>query len=144
MVQHAAGRTRTLLSESAQLVDDSDHSVGWSRTSVDSANNSGSVIGVLCRYRTFGLSAKSVAARIAPVREPEIFLTIAAMHATVIANDATEIAIANAPVRYIQSICIGSAFSTCGSGSHTAPICSQLGVRLSKMRRATTRWALAS
>ena len=51
---------------------------------------------------------------------------------------------ADAPVRYIQSICTGSALSTCGSGSHTAPICSQLGVRLSKMRRATTRCALAS
>ena len=44
-----------------------------------------------------------------------------------IANETIEIAIADAPVRYIQSICTGSMLSRCGSGSHTAPICSQLG-----------------
>ncbi len=69
---------------------------------------------------------------------------MAETQATVIANETIEIAIADAPVRYIQSIWTGSALSRCGSGSHTAPICSQPGVRLSKIRRATTRCALAS
>ena len=108
-------------------MDDVAHWARCSTTSADSANNSGSVIGVLCRYSTFGLNAKSVAARIAPVREPVTARTMAEMHATVIANEAIEIAIADAPVRYSQSICTGSALSRCGNGSHTAPICSQLG-----------------
>ena len=38
----------------------------------------------------------------------------------------------------------GAAFSRWGSGSHTAPICHQPGRSESTMRRATTRWPLAS
>ena len=51
---------------------------------------------------------------------------------------------ADAPERYQPSTCTGSMFRTCGSGSQTAPICCQPGVRLSRMRRATTRCARAS
>ncbi len=51
---------------------------------------------------------------------------------------------ADAPLRYHASTCTGSMLSTCGSGSHTAPICCQPGIRLSRIRRATTRCARAS
>ena len=78
------------------------------------------------------------------MREPVIVLINCARLAAVIAKQTIEMAIADAPVRYIQSIWTGSALRTWGSGSQTAPICSQLGVRLSKIRRATTRCALAS
>jgi hypothetical protein len=53
MVQPAAARIRAVsaIAQSARC----------SATSADSANSSGSVIGVLCRYSTFGLTAKSAA-----------------------------------------------------------------------------------
>jgi hypothetical protein len=56
----------------------------------------------------------------------------------------TEIAIADAPLRYIESNWTGSMLRRCGSGSQTAPTCCHPGVRLSMMRRATTRCARAS
>jgi hypothetical protein len=57
---------------------------------------------------------------------------------------AIDIATADRPVRYNQSICTGSMFSRWGSGSQTAPICHQPGRSESKMRRATTRCPFAS
>jgi hypothetical protein len=108
------------------------------------ANNNGSVIGVLCRYRTFGFSSSSAGPAIAPLIDPVPRRMIAAIAHDVTAVLTIEMAIADAPLRYSESICTGSMLSRCGSGSHTAPTCCQPGVRLSMMRRATTRWARAS
>ena len=106
--------------------------------------SSGSVIGVLCRYSTFGLIISSAAVTAAAVIDPVCRRITAARAPAPIAIEAIEIAIADAPLRYQASICTGSMFRTWGSGSQTAPICCHPGIRLSKMRRATTTWARAS
>ena len=62
---------------------------------------------------------------------------------TASAKQLTDIATPRA-VRYHASTWTGPAFSRWGSGSHTAPICHQPGRSESAMRRATTRWPLAS
>ena len=116
------------------------HSIRSATAVVISASSSGSVIGVACRYSTFGLKAKTAAPLRAARGDPVSAAIIHAMAAVAIANDTTEIATADAPLRYSASTCTGSRLSRCGKGSHTAPICCQPGVRLSITRRATTRW----
>ncbi len=105
---------------------------------------SGSVIGVLWRYSTSGLSISSAAQTRPPAIDPVARWISVAMAQAASAIDAIEMAMAEKPVRYSQSIWIGRAFRRCGSGSQTAPTCCQPGMRLSKMRRATTRCARAS
>ncbi len=80
----------------------------------------------------------------APASEPVAAVTRRASVTLVNTKHAIESRMADAPVRYQASTCEGSALSRCGRGSQTAPIWRQPGVRLSKMRRATTRCPLAS
>ena len=61
--------------------------------------SSGSVIGVDCRYRTFGLSANTVAPVTPAAAEPVNAATIQAMAAVATAKAPIEIATADAPVR---------------------------------------------
>ena len=90
-----------------------------------------------------GFSAKTAAATTAAAREPVSAQTIHGDRCrSASANDAIEIATADAPVRYSQSICTGSRFNRCGSGSQTAPICCQPGVMLSRTRRELGRRAV--
>src|SRR5262245_7072412 len=83
--------------------------VGASIVSVDSINNatpsnvsassSGSVIGVDCRYSTFGLAAKTVAATTAATCDSVSADTIHAMAAVATANERIDRTTADAPVR---------------------------------------------
>ena len=76
----------------------STHSATVITATIVVANSSGSVIGVLCRYRRFGLATNNAAAVRPPAAEPVVRrMSRATAHA---AMDmlATEIAIANAPV----------------------------------------------
>ncbi len=91
-----------------------------------------------------GLLIISAAPASAAVADPVVRSNSAASDPQATAIESTEMATADAPLRYHASTCTGSALSTCGSGSHTAPICCQPGVRLSRMRRATTICARAS
>jgi hypothetical protein len=61
--------------------------------------SSGSVIGVDCKYSTFGFNAKTATAAIAAGGELVIERTIEAIAPHAIANDTIEIATADAPVR---------------------------------------------
>jgi hypothetical protein len=91
-----------------------------------------------------GFKTRRAAAAIAPlVDRVDRRIADASAHA-VTAVLRTERTTADAPVRYKASIWTGSRFNRCGSGSQTAPICCQPGVRLSMTRRATTRCARAS
>src|SRR5688572_4244466 len=90
-------------------------------------NNRGSVIGVLCRYSTSGLSISSDAATPPPIHDPVARAISRAIAHDASAIDATAIAIAEKPVRYSQSDWTGIALSRWGSGSHTAPTCCQPG-----------------
>jgi hypothetical protein len=63
------------------------------------ASNSGSVIGVACRYSRFGLHASSATAVVAPAREPVTARTIRAPAQAVTPKQAIETAEAKAPVR---------------------------------------------
>src|SRR3954471_6390512 len=63
------------------------------------AIRSGSVIGVDCRYNTLGFNAKTSAPAAAAIQEPVRTAMIHAMPLTVTANDSTEMATADAPVR---------------------------------------------
>src|SRR5262245_24792325 len=64
-----------------------------------SASSSGSVIGVDCRYNTFGLAAKTVAATTAATRDSVSADTIHAIAPAATANERIERATADAPVR---------------------------------------------
>ena len=61
--------------------------------------SSGSVIGVLCRYTTFGLIISSAGVTTAPVIDPVWRRITAARAPAPIAIEAIEIAIADAPLR---------------------------------------------
>ena len=77
---------------------DSAHSASCSVTRLESANSNGSVMGVLCRYKTFGFAANRAAASPAPQADPVTRTTSAETQATVMANETIEIRIADAPV----------------------------------------------
>src|SRR5215217_8105183 len=63
------------------------------------ASSNGSVIGVDCRYRTFGFSAKTAEPAMAAIAEPVSQFTIHAIAAAAIAYSTTDKATADAPVR---------------------------------------------
>ena len=65
--------------------------------------SSGSVIGVLWRYSTFGLMRRSAAPAIAAAIDPVLRMTNEAIAHAATLMDATDIAIADAPVRYHAS-----------------------------------------
>ena len=97
-------------------------------------NSSGSVIGVLCRYRTLGFSIISAAPVTAAVTEP---VTRSSRRGERSGGqrhrrDRDRDARCAGAIPGVQLT--GSMLSTCGSGSQTAPICCQPGVRLSRMR----------
>jgi hypothetical protein len=63
------------------------------------ANRSGSVIGVACRYNTFGFNAKMATAARLAAADPVNRLTIHESAQAAAANDRIEIATPDAPVR---------------------------------------------
>ena len=63
------------------------------------ASMSGSVIGVLCRYRRFGFVISSAAAVTAPSAEPVMVRTRRAAAHVMTENDTIETSDAKAPVR---------------------------------------------
>ncbi len=101
-------------------------------------------MGVLCRYSTFGFNTARATAVAAPLRDAVVCRISQAIAHAATPVLATEITTADAPVRYRTSSCAGSMFKRCGKGSQTAPTCCHPGVRLSRIRRATTRCARAS
>ena len=64
-----------------------------------SASSSGSVIGVACRYSTFGLTANIADPSSAAAADPVRASTIQAIAAVATANEVIDIATAAAPVR---------------------------------------------
>ena len=73
------------------------HTSSIATASVVSASSSGSVIGVACRYSTFGFSANTAAPATAAAGESVSSRTIHAIAPTATANAAIEIATADAP-----------------------------------------------
>ena len=63
------------------------HSISSATASVVSPRSSGSVIGVACRYSTFGFSAKTAAPATAAARDPVSVRTIQAIAPAASAND---------------------------------------------------------
>ena len=79
-------------------------------------SNSGSVIGVDCRYSRLGLVTMTSTAATAPAREPVKRRINCAVLQASSAMLTIEIAIADAPVRYHASTCTGTRLSKWGRG----------------------------
>src|ERR1019366_6734216 len=110
------------------------HKVAHSRAA-KAAAKTGSVIGVDARYSMLGLIAKSAAA-VNPAAGPQ-HLRAAANRKVPAATKHAHTGITPAqPLFQAESICTNGSINKCGSGSHTVPNCSPLGVRESRMRRA--------
>jgi len=75
------------------------HEISSATDVVVSASRSGSVIGVDCRYRTFGFSAKTAAPMTAALIESVSAAMIQTMAAVAIANAMIDIITADAPLR---------------------------------------------
>src|ERR1035438_7176699 len=107
------------------------------------ASASGSVIGMLCRYKRLGFSvhtSRPAHAAAAPNRRrrawnrnspPQTKPSAATMAPP-------------APLRHSASTSTNGSMSRCGSGSQTVPSCSYPGVRRSRMRRARLRGGSAA
>ena len=91
------------------------------------------------------IETRSATAAVAPLRDPVVrrISDASAQAATAGAHDRDRDRRRRRSGRARPSA-PGACSSRCGSGSQTAPTCCQPGVRLSMIRRATTRWARAS
>src|SRR5580765_1614815 len=94
--QASANMQPTTLSRSARVIT---RSINNATPSSVSASSSGSVIGVDCRYSTFGLAAKTIAAKAAARRDAVSADTIHAIAPVATANERIDRATADAPVR---------------------------------------------
>ena len=108
--EYLPGDTRDSIAEKLEKAWEGDHEGKAWRDAVEKGEfrvdyqpqydaDSGSVIGVACRYTTFGFSAKTAAATRAAADDPVSAPAIQAIAVVASAKERTEIRTADAPVR---------------------------------------------
>ncbi len=97
-----------------------------------------------CKYSMLGLSANKAAAATAAGAEPKIRRAAASRNKPASTKQKADGMEPASPLRQNASTRTKGSISTCGRGSHTAPIWSYPGVVESKIRRAIFRCASAS
>src|SRR5580765_1000626 len=102
VIGHASYRVRqasaSTMPAMAERLPSRTYAISSATASNVSASSSGSVIGVACRYTTFGFSAKTAAPTSAAAAEPVSAPAIQAMAVVATANEITEMNTADAPV----------------------------------------------